>query len=139
MSKIIWWKSSCCQKNPKEKAPAAKSNPVEKAAAVGEEGSVVVLVAGEDAPVIVAATPVEPGLARPRRKAAKYNLATDLASKVDETAGSSGEVSVVVMQTDQVPKSKNNKRKANPVDATVIEDAEPTTKKAKKKYKGEGW
>jgi hypothetical protein len=28
--------------------------------------------------------------------------------------------------------SNNKKRKANPVDATIIEDPEPTTKKAKK-------
>ncbi len=41
-----------------------------------------------------------------------------------------------MMQTDQVPKSKNNKRKANPVDATVIEMQSLQPKKRTKKKGG---
>ncbi len=98
-----------------------------------------VVAAGEEAPVVVVAAPVEAGGARPRRKGVKYNSLSKLDNKLDETATLCGERSVVVGKTSEVPRHNNKKRKANPVDATIIEDAEPTTKKAKKKYKGEGW
>ncbi len=78
------------------------------------------------------------GAARPRRKGVKYNSPTDLANKFDETAALGDEGSVVVVETSEVPGHNNNKRKANPVNATIIEDAEPTTKKAKKSMKKKG-
>jgi hypothetical protein len=102
-----------------------------KVAAAGKKGTKVVA-AGEKAPVVVVAAPVEAGGTRPRRKGVKYNSPTKLANKFDETATLCGERSVVVVKTSEVPGCNNKKRKANPVNATIIEDAEPTTKKAKK-------
>ncbi len=88
--------------------------------------------------VVVVAAPAEAGGARPRRKGVKYNSPSKLDNELDETAALCGEGSVVVVKTFEVPGCNNKKRKANPFDATIIEDAEPTTKKAKKSSKKKG-
>jgi hypothetical protein len=100
-------------------------------AAASKKGTKVVA-ACEKAHVVVAAALVEAGVARPRKNGAKYNSPTDLANACDETAALGGEGSVVVVETSEVPRSNNNKREANPVDATIVDDAYPRTKKAKK-------